>query len=105
VFLDNAPIGSPTRWFHGQVIDMLFFPVAEFVWPAWVPGIGGDYFLFFSPVFNIADSSIFLGVATILLFQKRFFKETEEENKSAVEPPPSEVQSTETDLSSPTSSI
>jgi signal peptidase II len=61
--------------------------------------------LFFSPVFNIADSSIFLGVATILLFQKRFFKETEEENKSAIEPPPSEVQSTETDLSSPTSSI
>jgi signal peptidase II len=105
VFLDNAPIGSPTRWFHGQVIDMLFFPVAEFVWPAWVPVIGGDYFLFFSPVFNIADSSIFLGVATILLFQKRFFKDTEEESKSTVEPPPSEVQSTETDLSSPTSSI
>jgi signal peptidase II len=38
--------------------------------------VGGEYFLFFSPVFNIADSSIFIGVATILIFQKRFFKES-----------------------------
>jgi signal peptidase II len=78
VFLDNAPLESPTRWFHGQVIDMLFFPIANFTWPTWMPfGLGGENFLFFSPVFNIADSSIFLGVASILLFQKRFFKESE----------------------------
>jgi signal peptidase II len=75
VLLNNHPIGSPTPWFHGQVIDMLFFPIFEFYWPDWVPMIGGDYFLFFSPVFNIADSSIFIGVVTILLFQRRFFKE------------------------------
>ncbi|MDZ4716560.1 MAG: lipoprotein signal peptidase [Cytophagales bacterium] len=75
VFLMNAPFGSPTPWFHGQVIDMLFFPLFEFYWPAWIPGVGGDHFLFFSPVFNIADSSIFIGVTTILLFQKKFFKE------------------------------
>jgi signal peptidase II len=80
VFLDNAPIGSPSKWFHGQVIDMLFFPIANFTWPQWMPGVGGQEFLFFSPVFNIADSSIFLGVATILLFQKRFFKEDEVKN-------------------------
>ncbi len=73
VFLDNAPLESPTRWFHGQVIDMLFFPMVEFTWPQWVPAIGGEYFLFFSPVFNIADSSIFIGVVSILIFQKRFF--------------------------------
>ncbi len=75
VFLMNAPFESPTPWFHGQVIDMLFFPLFEFYWPAWVPLVGGNHFLFFSPVFNIADSSIFIGVASILLFQKRFFKE------------------------------
>lgn len=75
VLLNNHPIGSPTPWFHGQVIDMLFFPIFEFYWPEWIPVVGGDYFLFFSPVFNIADSSIFLGVATILLFQRRFFKD------------------------------
>lgn len=75
VFLDNALPGSVTPWFHGQVIDMLFFPIMDFFWPEWIPILGGDYFLFFSPVFNIADSSIFLGVISILVWQKRFFKE------------------------------
>ncbi|MBX2965189.1 MAG: lipoprotein signal peptidase [Cyclobacteriaceae bacterium] len=75
VLLGNAPAGSPTPWFHGQVIDMLYFPLFDFVWPEWVPFVGGKYFEFFSPVFNIADSSIFIGVVTILIMQKRFFKE------------------------------
>lgn len=79
VFLKNAPFDSPTPWFHGQVIDMLFFPLVEFYWPAWIPLFGGDYFLFFSPVFNIADSAIFLGVLFILIFQKSFFKPKESE--------------------------
>jgi signal peptidase II len=48
----------------------------EFYWPSWVPVYGGEPFLFFSPVFNIADSSIFIGVVSILLFQKTFFNET-----------------------------
>ena len=78
VLLNNAPPNSPTAWFHGQVIDMLFFPMFEFYWPTWVPMVGGDYFLFFSPVFNIADSSIFIGVLCILIFQRSFFKEKEE---------------------------
>lgn len=76
VLLQNHPEGSYTPWFHGQVIDMLFFPLFEFYWPDWIPVLGGNYFLFFSPVFNIADSSIFIGVASILIFQKKFFKET-----------------------------
>jgi signal peptidase II len=75
VFLNNHPLGSPTPWFHGQVIDMLFFPIFEFYVPEWVPLKGGEYFLFFSPVFNIADSSIFMGVVVILIFQRRFFKD------------------------------
>jgi signal peptidase II len=75
VFLNNHLPGSPTPWFHGQVIDMLFFPIFEFYWPQWVPAVGGDHFLFFSPVFNIADSSIFIGVVVILIWQKKFFKE------------------------------
>src|SRR5260221_14567780 len=73
VLLNNAPFDSPTRWFHGQVIDMLFFPLERFNWPDWVPGVGGDDFLFFSPVFNVADSSIFIGFVTILIFQRKFF--------------------------------
>ena len=73
VFLNNHPPNSPTPWFHGQVIDMLFFPLFDYTWPAWVPFVGGEYFLFFSPVFNIADSSIFIGVVVILIFQRKFF--------------------------------
>ncbi len=79
VFLENNLVpGAPTPWFHGQVIDMLYFPLYEGVLPDWVPGWGGQYFIFFRPVFNLADSAIFLGVALILLMQKRFFNEPEE---------------------------
>jgi signal peptidase II len=107
VLLDNAPLESPTKWFHGQVIDMLFFPVADFTWPEWVPFLGGQYFLFFSPVFNIADSSIFLGVVSILIFQKRFFKEKEmpqtEEQNTTESVDAASLPST--DLSSPSSNL
>jgi signal peptidase II len=78
VILNNHPPGSPTPWFHGQVIDMLFFPIFDFYWPEWMPYVGGDYFLFFSPVFNIADSSIFIGVVVILFCQRIFFKDKPE---------------------------
>jgi signal peptidase II len=57
---------------------MLFFPIFDFYWPQWVPIWGGENFVFFSPVFNIADSSIFLGVVSILIFQRKFFREKEE---------------------------
>ncbi len=95
VLLDNAPAESVTPWFHGQVIDMLYFPLFDFFWPDWVPMVGGQYFEFFSPVFNVADSSIFTGVASILIFQKKFFGQdksievspTEPETAKPVEPP------------------
>ncbi len=82
VLLNNHPTNSPTPWFHGQVIDMLFFPLFDYTWPDWVPFFGGDYFLFFSPVFNIADSSIFIGVVIILIFQRRFFVENFHDEES-----------------------
>jgi signal peptidase II len=85
VFLNNHPPESPTPWFHGQVIDMLYFPLFEFTIPQWVPFKGGEFFTFFSPVFNIADSSIFVGVVLILIFQKKFFKH--EERPHATEGP------------------
>ncbi|NLR92926.1 MULTISPECIES: lipoprotein signal peptidase [Flammeovirga] len=73
VFIEgNAIPGSSTPWFHGQVIDMLYFPMIEGNFPTWLPFVGGDHFLFFSPVFNIADSAIFLGVLFILIFQNKF---------------------------------
>ncbi|GIV36497.1 MAG: lipoprotein signal peptidase [Cyclobacteriaceae bacterium] len=83
VLLNNAPPDAPTPWFHGQVIDMFFFPLFDFVWPEWVPWVGGEYFLFFSPVFNLADSSIFIGVAIIFIMQKRFFNAAAGPSQSA----------------------
>ncbi|GAB3640716.1 lipoprotein signal peptidase [Spirosoma arcticum] len=73
VFLNNAPYGSPTPWFHGQVIDMIFVDVWEGFIPEWVPVWGGQYYS--TPIFNIADSCIFIGVCLILFFQRRFFSE------------------------------
>lgn len=71
VWLDNAPYGSSTPWFHGQVIDMIFVDFWEGFIPDWVPLWGGQYYS--TPIFNIADSCIFIGVCTILIFQSSFF--------------------------------
>jgi len=74
IVYDNAPFGSPTKWFFGQVIDMLYVDVYEGFLPAAWPLVGGKYVSLW-PIFNIADSSIFIGVALILLLQGRFFKQ------------------------------
>jgi signal peptidase II len=67
--------GGYSSFLHGRVVDMLYFPLIESTFPHWVPFYGGESFVFFSPVFNISDSAITIGVAIILLFQKKFFKE------------------------------
>ncbi len=74
VLLGNAPYGSPTPWFHGQVVDMFYIDIWEGVVPEWIPVFGGKYYSLW-PIFNVADASIFTGVATILTFQNRFFAE------------------------------
>ncbi len=61
---------------HGRVVDMLYFPLIDGYFPDWMPIWGGKSFVFFRPIFNVSDSSISVGVATILLYQKRFFKES-----------------------------
>lgn len=63
---------------HGRVVDMLYFPLYQGFLPNWIPFMGGKYFVFFDPVFNIADSSITIGVLLIMIFQKRFFKHYEQ---------------------------
>lgn len=63
---------------HGNVVDMLYFPVIKGQFPSWVPVWGGDDFEFFRPIFNIADASITTGVISILVFQKRFFRQRKE---------------------------
>lgn len=63
-----------TSFLHGSVVDMLYFPIIRSHYPSWFPWVGGKEFEFFSPIFNIADASISVGVITLLIFQKRFFK-------------------------------
>ena len=63
-----------SSFLHGSVVDMLYFPLIRSTFPAWIPFVGGKEFEFFSPIFNIADASISVGVITLLAFQKRFFK-------------------------------
>ncbi|WP_156306168.1 lipoprotein signal peptidase [Sphingobacterium endophyticum] len=71
--------GGYATFLHGKVVDMLYFPLLSGTFPTWFPIWGGEEFLFFRPVFNIADSAISVGVFLILIFQKRYFKEEHNE--------------------------
>lgn len=66
---------------QGKVVDMFFFPLINGRFPEWLPMVGGNEFLFFRPVFNLADSYITVGVIIILLFQKQFFPKKSEEQE------------------------
>lgn len=59
-------------WLHGRVVDMFYFPIIEGYFPEWLPFWGGEHFIFFRPVFNIADAAISIGVITIIIFQNKF---------------------------------
>jgi len=69
------PDGGYASFFHGQVVDMLYFPIIQTHYPSWFPIASwrGQEFEFFSPVFNLADASISVGVIVLLLWQKKFF--------------------------------
>jgi signal peptidase II len=91
VFLHNAPYDSPTSWFHGQVIDMFYIFICDCRVPDWVPFFEKGTIYPLWPIFNIADASIFVGVAVILIMQKRYFKDKKEETPShqaIIEPNP-----------------
>lgn len=77
--------GGYAGFMQGKVVDMFYFPIIEGTWPSWVPVWGGDEFLFFRPVFNLADAAISSGVITILVFQNKFFKKADETQHPTVE--------------------
>lgn len=70
------PEGGYAGFLHGKVVDMFYFPIISGHFPEWFPLWGGESFLFFRPVFNIADASISCGVILWMLFQKRIYPET-----------------------------
>ena len=68
-----VPVGEGySEWFHGKVVDMFYFPIIETNWPEWIPGIGGEHFIFFSPIFNFADAAISCGIIALLLFYGKY---------------------------------
>lgn len=67
-----VPFGTGYASFlTGKVVDMFYFPLIVTVWPDWMPFVGGDDFVFFSPIFNFADASISVGVVLLLLFYRK----------------------------------
>ena len=58
---------------QGKVVDMFYFPLFKGILPSWIPFKGGDYFIFFRPVFNVADAAISVGVINLLIFHRKFF--------------------------------
>lgn len=60
---------------YGKVVDMFYFPIIETNWPSWVPFIGDDHFIFFSPIFNFADAAISCGIIALLLFYSKYLNE------------------------------
>lgn len=67
--------GGYAPLFYGKVVDMFYFPIIETTWPEWVPFVGGNPFVFFSPIFNFADAAISCGVIAILLFYSKYWYE------------------------------
>ncbi|WP_280750599.1 MULTISPECIES: lipoprotein signal peptidase [unclassified Parabacteroides] len=78
--------GGYATWLHGKVVDMLYFPLIETTWPDWMPIWGGKEFVFFRPIFNLADSAICVGVFILLLFYRHTLSESlSKEEKKDVE--------------------
>lgn len=65
--------GGYDNLLHGNVVDMLYFPIWKGFLPGWIPAIGGKYFTFFEPVFNVADVAISTGFLMLIIFNKKAF--------------------------------
>ena len=68
-----VPIGEGySEWFYGKVVDMFYFPIIDTDWPTWMPFVGGEHFIFFSPIFNFADAAISCGIIALILFYGKY---------------------------------
>ena len=67
--------GGYAPLFFGRVVDMFYFPLASWYWPEWMPWVGGEHFIFFRPIFNLADAAISVGIIMLLFFYSRQISE------------------------------
>ena len=67
--------GGYAPLFYGKVVDMFYFPIIDTYWPQWMPFVGGEHFIFFSPIFNFADAAISCGVIALFLFYGKSFND------------------------------
>ncbi len=72
--------GGYAGFLHGKVVDMFWFPIIQGHYPSWIPFIGGSEYMFFRPVFNVADSAISVGIFIIIIFQKKFFPQADDKS-------------------------
>ncbi len=85
--------GGYATFLHGRVVDMFYFPLFSGVYPDWLPYFGGSDFQFFRPVFNVADSSISIGIFSIILFYRKQFNSLEVKgNEDSTEEPGTDVE-------------
>ncbi len=71
-----VPLGEGYgSWLHGKGVDMFYFPIIDTNWPSWMPFVGGEHFIFFSPIFNFADAAISCGIIAMLLFYSRYLNQ------------------------------
>ena len=76
ILAEFVPFGTGyDQLFYGRVVDMFYFPLVEWNWPDWLPYIGGDHFIFFSPIFNFADACISCSVIIMMLFCRKQLQE------------------------------
>ena len=87
-------VGGYGRFLYGKVVDMFYFPICEWTWPSWVPLVGGGHGEFFNAIFNVADSSVCVGVALLIIDQVFISQNKNNENTE----PNSEEISAETEV-------
>ena len=75
------PDGGYGTLFHGRVVDMFYFPLCEWNWPQWMPMAGGEHFVFFQPIFNVADAALSVSVVVLILFYAKHLSGTEEKTE------------------------
>ena len=77
-----VPLGEGySEWFYGKVVDMFYFPLIETDWPEWGPFVGGEHFIFFSPIFNFADTAISCGIIALILFYSKYLNQIMEQSQ------------------------